>query len=83
MGDTMKRKFAKSSGKFLALLLASLGILVLTPFVVFPEIMGDLGPRSVPLWRNCVGIALLVLAAAGVLYALAQMARARRKESRG
>jgi len=65
-------------------LVASLAVLCLTPFFIFPEIMGDVGPRQVSLWRNCVGGALLAIAAAGLVVAMVGMLRAmrRRKKSR-
>jgi uncharacterized membrane protein YidH (DUF202 family) len=67
----------------LALFLISAGVFILTPFVVFPEVMGDVGPRNVPLWRNCLGVALLAVAMAGMVFALLQMVREQWKKSQG
>lgn len=63
-------------------LVASLAVLVLTPFFIFPEIMGDAGPQHVPLWRNCVGGALLAVAAAGLVVSMLGMLRAMRQREK-
>jgi len=64
-------------------LLLSLALLLLTPFVFFPEIMGDVGPRNVPLWRNALGVALLAVAALGIVASLVRWLRGRKIASRG
>jgi hypothetical protein len=58
-------------------LLGSVGLLIATPFAAFPEIMGDVGPRNVPLWRNFLGAGLLGLAMVGIAVSLVAMARSR------
>lgn len=63
-------------------LVASLAVLVLTPFFIFPEIMSDAGPRQVPLWRNCVGGTLLAVAAAGLVVSMVGMLRAMRRRDK-
>jgi hypothetical protein len=63
------------------LLLASLALLVITPFAVFPEIVGDVGPRNIPLWRNVLGIALLAVAALGIAASLVSLVLGRMRRS--
>jgi hypothetical protein len=63
-------------------LVASLAVLCLTPFFIFPEIMGDVGPRQVPMWRNCIGGALLAIAAAGLVVSMIGMLRAMRRREK-
>jgi len=58
-------------------LVGSVALLIATPFAAFPEIMGDVGPRNLPLWRNLLGAGLLGLAAVGILVSLAGMVRSR------
>jgi hypothetical protein len=53
-------------------------LLIATPFVVFPEIMGDVGPRNIPLWRNALGIGLIGVAALGIAASLAGLLFARK-----
>jgi len=62
-------------------LLASLALLVITPFAVFPEIVGDVGPRNIPLWRNVLGIALLAVAALGIAASLVSLVLGRMRRS--
>ncbi len=54
-------------------LIVSFALLVLTPFAVFPEIMGDIGPRNVALWRNLLALGLLGLAVSGIFVSLASL----------
>jgi drug/metabolite transporter (DMT)-like permease len=49
---------------------ASVALLLLTPFAVFPEIMGDIGPQHVALWRNILGMGLIGVAAVGIAVSL-------------
>jgi|HubBroStandDraft_2_1064218.scaffolds.fasta_scaffold591135_1 hypothetical protein len=64
-------------------LLLSIALLLLTPFAVFPEIMGDVGPRNVSLWRNVLGIVLLAVAALGIIFSAAQIVIKLVRKSRG
>jgi len=58
-----------------------LALLVITPFAVFPEIVGDVGPRNIPLWRNVLGIALLAVAALGIAASLVSLVLGRMRRS--
>ncbi len=60
-------------------LMASVALFLATPFLAFPEIMGDHGPRDIPTWRNLAGLALLAISGMGALVSLAQMLRQRRR----
>jgi hypothetical protein len=62
----MTPKYSRFFRNPLGMLLLFTCVLILTPFAVFPEIMGDIGPRNVPLWRNALGIVLLAVAALGI-----------------
>jgi hypothetical protein len=44
-----------------------LAVLVLSPFVFFPEIMGDAGPRDVAPLRNYAALAAMILGASAAL----------------
>jgi len=55
-------------------LAASLTLLVATPFLVVPEIMGN-GPRHVSMWRNLLAATLLATAAMGILLSLIAIGR--------
>lgn len=60
-------------------LVVSVVALLLTPFVTFPEIMGDAGPRTVPLWRNVLGCMMLVLSIFAILWTSLAVLRERRR----
>lgn len=63
-------------------LLASVALLLLTPFAVFPEIMGDAGPQNVAMWRNILGMGLIGVAAAGIAGSLIGFMMRRRHKNR-
>jgi hypothetical protein len=69
----------KHPGRWLT---ASTALLLLTPFAIFPEIIGDLGPQHVQLWRNILGAVLLGLAWGGIVVSLAAMVKRRMLERR-
>jgi NhaP-type Na+/H+ or K+/H+ antiporter len=52
-------------------LIASLSVILLTPFAVFPGIMTDLGPRNIAPWHNWLAIALLIIGGIGAIASLA------------
>jgi hypothetical protein len=63
-------------------LMGSVAFFLATPFLAFPEIMGDQGPRNIPLWRDCAGIALLAISGGGVYVSAKRVMRERRKHLR-
>ncbi len=60
-------------------LIGSVALFLATPFLAFPEIMSDQGPRDIPTWRNLAGLALLGISGLGAVASLLQLLRQRRR----
>jgi drug/metabolite transporter (DMT)-like permease len=63
-------------------LLGCVALFVATPFLAFPEIMGDVGPRNIPLWRDLAGIALLGMSGMGAMVSFKWWLRERRRAAK-
>jgi hypothetical protein len=60
--------------------MGSVALFLATPFLAFPEIMGDQGPRNIPLWRDFAGIFLFAISGMGAVVSLKWWLRERRTQ---